>query len=231
MLAEAERRKSAAEADTRAIQERLASLEASESRIAASLVSAAVDVARAQPEVKEKLEQAGKELGVPALRASSKELQSQVRQLRGIAGTLRGLWMVARQFRWRTAALVGLASIAGVAIWRLLSSSALSVSLSAAAMRVAGGITFLTTLITPYLPRVLRAKKLVDDTLKKHQETLSAAEATRRSELALQQASVRQQMELAERRLAEARAAVGELARQLAELRADTGSVIVATAP
>ena len=70
----------------------------------------------------------------------------------------------------------------------------------------------------PYLPRVLRAKKLVDDTLKK----LAAAEAARRSELEQQQASVRQQMEVTERRLGEARAAVGELERQLAELRADT---------
>ena len=167
VLAEAERRKAAAEADRRAMQERLASLEASESRVAASLVSAAVDVARAQPEVKKKLEQAGKELGVPALRASSNELQAQVQQLRGAAGTLRGLWMVARQFRWRTVALVALASVAGVALWRALSSSVLKDSLSAAAMRFAGGITFLTTLIAPYLPRVLRAKKLVDDTLKK----------------------------------------------------------------
>jgi hypothetical protein len=222
VLAEAERRKSAAEADTRAIEQRLSSLAASESAIAGSLVTAAVDVARAQPEVKETLEQAGKLLGVSALRASSKELQSQVQQLRGVAGTLRGLWMAARQFRWRTVVLVGLASIAGVAIWKVLSSSALRLSLDAATMRLAGGITFLTTLVTPYLPRVLRAKKLVDDTLKKHQDTLAAAEAARRSELAEQQASVRQQMEVAEQSLGKARAAVDVLERQLAELRADT---------
>jgi hypothetical protein len=222
VLAEAEQRKHAAEADTRAIQESLDSLRASQSAIAGSLVSAAVDVARAQPEVKEKLEEAGKLLGVSELRTSSKKLQSQVQQLRGAAGTLRGLWMVARQLRWRTAALVAVASVAGVAIWKVLSSSALSQSLSAAAMRFAGGITFVTTLIAPYLPRVLRAKKLVDDTLKKHQETLAAAETARRTELVQQQVSVRQQMEVAERRLGEARAAVGELERQLAELRADT---------
>lgn len=217
VLAEAERRKSDAEADGRAIQQSLESLRLSEVAIARSLVSAAVDVAREQPEVKEKLEAAGKALGGSAARAATRELQSQVKEIAGFVGSLRAIWIAMGQRPRLTAALVAVGAVLGLGLAFVRPPA----FLGAMTARVAGAIVFLSTMIGPYLPRIARAKKLIGETLARHQETLRSAEEKRKHELEQRQAEVRQQMAVAERRLEEARAAVQDLDKKLSALRAD----------
>jgi hypothetical protein len=214
VLAEAERKKADAEADAEAIRRRLESLRASEKDIGESLVNAAVDVAVLQPEIKKKIDDAARKLGLDELKLDSQSLRSQLLALRRLGGFFRALRMA---LTWRRAATLGVSASAlalalYLGVWRV----AADWTKSAAAAIVGFLVPF-----APVLAKAVYAKRIIAATWKKHKGTLAEDEAVRKAELTKDQAEVHERVEATQRRLEEAQRAVADLERRLDDLRSD----------
>jgi hypothetical protein len=225
VLAEAERKKNAADVELRESEQRLAKLEQAEKDIENGL-SPKVLLHEAhrfvvnQPEVQQNIQQAGKELNLSDTQAAATEVKAQLLELYGLWGRVRALIIAIQNTRERR---VWLLLTLGVVLALLV--GALLVSYKEPLVAVVGSLLGLlgplVFAVQPFIPKVKRALELIEQAREENEEIIKEVRQRKREELEQQKKEIQQKVIDTQRQFDEASETVKKLEQQLDELRAD----------
>jgi hypothetical protein len=228
VLADAERRRSFAETELRASEERLTRLQVADKELADSLspqtiLRAAYRFVANQPEVRAKIEEAGKALNLSHAKRTATETKAELLELKGLWGRTKALYLAIRNAR-------------SYRVWFILLFCVLLVLVAIPLLLrykdqifplLGGFTTFLVGLgglwlaVRPYLKGVGDAFKIIDEARAATDDLIEQTRTKQRETLERQRTDVQEKLRDATQRVEEASAEVTQLERQLDNLRAD----------
>jgi KAP family P-loop domain len=229
VLAEAERRASAASEQLHQNEERLIQLASDEAEIDATLskpsviLRAAYRVAVQDPAVQVKVREAAQALNIPSVDAAATETKAQLMELHGLAGVAWGMWLAARRHK-RIAVLSVLAGLLILAIPYFLAANvawAKEMQLDSAIARVGALLTAVAAALGPFAKKVSHALKLIGEARKQSLATVNDEKRKKEEELGLQKKKIQEEAVGLQKRVDEESVALAKLEQQLEELRAD----------
>jgi hypothetical protein len=228
VLVDAERRKSVAETELKASEERLIRLKEADAELADSLTLK--EISRSayrfvvnQPDVRANIELAGQALNLSEADQVATETKAKLLELEGFGRSIKALWIAIRndKSRWVWFTLLVCLALVLAAIPLLLNYKDQLSHLRGVVTTLAVTLGGLVVAVSPYLVGVRKALKIIEKARAEKDVLIEQKRAERRDLLTQQQTEVRERLQDATQRVQEASDEVRQLQEQLDELRAD----------
>lgn len=225
VLTEAEQRKSEADAELQATEQRLKHFERTEAQLNRNLgrgilLRAVARVTLAQPLVREQLGDAARALNAQEGADAANKLGAELLELRGIWGRAKAIWLAIRNGRrvW----LLSLALVAVVVVGcSLIVPWAVSLGLNVFVSSLAGAVAIGLAALSPFVLAAQRALAIVERVRRDSSDELDRAKTTAKAELQAEHVRARNSVTAAHMRVADARNKVKALENLLLDLRYD----------
>lgn len=229
VLAEAERRASAASEQLHQNEERLIRLASDEADIDSRLskpskiLHAAYRVAVQDPNVQAQVHEAAKTLNLSNVEAAATETKAQLMELRGLVGLARATWLAVRRHK-RLTMVWALASLLILAILYVITATtwwSKEIGLDVAIARVAAFITAVAATLAPLATKARKALAFIHNAQEQSRQVVDAERKKEKEALQARKQKIQNETASLQKRVDEASAALAKFEQQLAELRAD----------
>jgi hypothetical protein len=221
ILAEAERKKAAAEKELNQTEERLASLQRSEAAIENALTPGeilrqALGSAMQDEKMKEYVGEITQTLRIPETQAAASEVQSEILQLKNAGGTI--YFTLKNEKRlWIWLAALGIALISGLVVTNLLTW----LGIQTLANRVLGALTFASALLIPFVNTTRKVLAVVQAAKESKRQLIEQKKREQTLQLEKTREAVRQNVAAARNTIAETHERIKKLNERLDSMRAD----------
>ncbi|HEX8920896.1 MAG TPA: P-loop NTPase fold protein, partial [Pyrinomonadaceae bacterium] len=187
-----------------------------------------------QPEVREQVkiaenkldkevEKAAQKLNISSDRAATATVKEQLLELQGLWGYARAIVLAMRNtkniWRWLLSIAFFLAVVVGL-VWLLPRALGYD-SINAALVRFIGALLAIVAAVTPFIPGVRSALRIIDGAIKSNQELIEQTRRDKEKELQQQHQELQQRATAAQQNVEKIKDEAEELKKQLDDLRSD----------